>query len=92
MSTYCGTRETGRVTLRHGGRLHHIGLGYEHNDTTVRILVHDLHITVINADTGEIIRDLTLDPTRDYQPLGRPPGPPKGSPQRGGRKKKTPPA
>ena len=82
---------TGRVTLRHGGRLHHIGLGYEHNNTTVRILVHDLHITVINADTGEIIRDLTLDPTRDYQPLGRPPGPPKGSPQRGGRKKKTPP-
>ena len=84
--------KTGRVTLRHGGRLHHIGLGYEHNNTTVRILVHDLHITVINADTGEIIRDLVLDPTRDYQPLGRPPGPPKGSPQRGGRKKKnTPP-
>jgi transposase InsO family protein len=84
--------KTGRVTLRHGGRLHHIGLGYEHNATTVRILVHDLHITVINADTGEIIRDLTLDPTRDYQPLGRPPGPHKGSPQRGGRTKKTPPA
>ena len=50
------------------------------------------YVTVINADTGEIIRDLVLDPTRDYQPLGRPPGPPKGSPQRGGRKKKnTPP-
>ena len=58
----------------------------------MRILVHDLHITVINADTGEIIRDLVLDLTRDYQPLGRPPGPPKGSPQRGGRtKKNTPP-
>jgi len=82
--------KTGRVTLRHGGRLHHIGLGYEHNGTTVRILVHDLHITVVHADTGEIVRDLTLDPKRDYQPLGRPPGPPKGSPQRGGRKK-TPP-
>jgi transposase InsO family protein len=84
--------KTGRVTLRHGGRLHHIGLGYEHNTTTVRILVHDLHVTIVNVETGEIIRDLTLDPTRDYQPLGRPPGPPKGSPQRGGRKKKTPPA
>jgi transposase InsO family protein len=84
---------SGRVTLRHGGRLHHIGLGYEHNDTVVRILIHDLHVTVIHADTGEIIRDLQLDPERDYQPLGRPPGPPKGSPQRGGRKKKnTPPA
>ena len=39
--------------------------------TTVRILVHDLHITVINADTGEIIRDLTLDPNRDYQARSR---------------------
>ena len=81
---------SGRITLRHASRLHHIGLGYEHNGTTVRILVHDLHVTIINADTGEIIRDLELDPDRDYQPLGRPPGPPKGSPQRGGRKKKNP--
>ena len=80
---------SGRVTLRHGGRLHHIGLGYEHNGHVVRVLVHDLHVTVIHADTGEIIRDLTLDPDRDYQPLGRTPGPAKGSPQRGGRKKKN---
>jgi len=70
----------GRVTLRHASRLHHIGLGTEHNGTTVRILVHDLHVTVINTDTGEIIRDLHLDPSRDYQPLGRPPGPPKKKP------------
>ena len=84
--------KTGRVTLRHGGRLHHTGLGYEHNTTTVRILVHDLHITVINADTGEIIRDLASTPPADYQPLGRPPRRPKGSPQRGGRGKQTPPA
>jgi hypothetical protein len=82
---------SGRVTLRHGGRLHHIGLGYEHNGHVVRVLVHDLHITVIHADTGEIIRDLTLDPERDYQPLGRKPGPAKGLPQRGGRKKRNQP-
>ncbi|MHB1164522.1 MAG: integrase core domain-containing protein [Candidatus Nanopelagicales bacterium] len=62
---------SGRVTLRHGGRLHHIGLGYEHNGVVVRILVHDLHVTVIRADTGEIIRDLQLNPQRDYQPLKR---------------------
>jgi transposase InsO family protein len=81
--------KTGRITIRHASRLHHIGIGYEHIGTTVRVLVHDLHITVINADTGEIIRDLHLDTNRDYQPLGRPPGPPKGSPQRGGRSRKT---
>ena len=78
--------KTGRITIRHASKLHHIGIGYEHTGTTVRVLIHDLHITVINSDTGEIIRDLQLDTTRDYQPLGRPPGPPKGSPQRGGRK------
>lgn len=79
--------KTGRITIRHASRLHHIGIGYEHIGTTVRVLVHDLQITVIDADTGEIIRDLILDTTRDYQPTGKPPGPPKGSPQRGGRKK-----
>lgn len=83
--------KAGRVTLRHASRLHHIGLGREHIGTTVRILVHDLHITVVATETGEILRDLALDTSRDYQPLGRPFGPPKGSPQRGGRKKKTPP-
>ena len=81
--------KSGRITIRHASRLHHIGIGAEHIATTVRILIHDLHITVIDADTGHIIRDLTLDPNRDYQPLGRPPGPPKGSPQRGGRKPQT---
>jgi hypothetical protein len=30
-------------------------------------------IRVINAATGELLRELVLDPTRDYQPTGRPP-------------------
>ena len=68
--------KTGRVTLRVAGRLHHIGLGYEHARTHVVMLITDLHVRVINATTGELLRDLTLDPDRDYyQPLGRPPDP-----------------
>jgi hypothetical protein len=39
------------------------------------MLIRDLHIRVINAATGELLRELTLDPTRDYQPTGQPPGP-----------------
>ena len=81
---------TGAVSLRHASRLHHIGLGTQHAGTPVRILIHDLHVTVVNADTGEIMRDFTLDPDRNYQPRGLKPGPPKGSPQRGGRRKKPP--
>lgn len=66
----------GKLTLRRAGRLHHIGLGVEHARTPVLKLVDDLHIRIVNAATGELLRELTLDPTRDYQPLGRPPGPP----------------
>ena len=79
---------SGRITLRHAGKLHHFGLSYHDIGRHVRALVHNLHITIIDADTGEIIRDLILDPTRDYPPTGKPPGPPKGSSQRGGRKKR----
>ena len=70
----------GCVTLRHSGRLYHIGIGRTHARTRVLMLVHDLEIRVINAATGELLRELTLDPDRNYQPTGRPPGPPPGTP------------
>ena len=79
----------GNVTLRHAGRLYHIGTGRTHARTHVLLLVQDLHIRVINAATGELIRELTLDPNRNYQPTGRPPGPPPGTP-RPPRKPKNP--
>jgi transposase InsO family protein len=66
---------TGVVTLRAGGRLHHIGIGRTHARTHVLLLVQDLEIRVVDAATGELLRELTLDPTKDYQPTGRPPGP-----------------
>jgi transposase InsO family protein len=72
----------GKVTLRHAGRLYHIGVGRTHARTRVLLLVQDLHIRIIDAATGELLRELTLDPTRNYQPTGRPPGPPKGTPRR----------
>jgi transposase InsO family protein len=67
----------GTVTLRHNSRLHHIGLGATHRGTRVTLIVDDLHIRVIARDTGHLIRELILDPNRDYQPRGLPPGPPK---------------
>jgi hypothetical protein len=71
----------GKLTLRAGGRLHHIGIGRTHARTRVLMLVCDLHVRVINAATGELIRELTIDPARNYQPTGRPPGPPPGTPR-----------
>jgi transposase InsO family protein len=60
--------KTGAVSLRRAGRMHHIGIGRAHTGTAVILLIDDLHIRVINADTGEMLRALTLDPTVGYQP------------------------
>ncbi|MCU1407573.1 MAG: Integrase catalytic region [Glaciihabitans sp.] len=64
---------TGVVTLRVNGKLHHIGIGRPHAETHVKILAHDLAVTIINAATGEVLRELTIDPTKDYQPTGKRP-------------------
>ena len=70
----------GAVTLRHNSRLHHIGLGARLAGTPVTLLIDNLHIRIIHRHTGDLIRELILDPTRDYQPRGLPPGPPKKTP------------
>jgi len=38
--------------------------------TRVLVLIDGLRIRVLSED-GELIRELTLDPSRDYQPRGR---------------------
>ncbi len=80
--------KTGTVTLRHAGRLYHIGVGRTHAGTHVLLIIQDLRIRIVNAATGELLRDLTLDPASNYQPTGRPPGPTRTS--RSPRKQKTP--
>lgn len=62
--------DAGSVTLRHAGKLHRIGVGREHNRARVLMLVSGLDIRIITRD-GELLRELTLDPAKDYQPSGR---------------------
>ena len=59
--------KTGAVTLRVNGTMHHIGIGRTHARTHVILLIQDLNIRVVNAVTGELLRDLEIDPNRDYQ-------------------------
>ncbi len=73
--------KTGTITLRTGGKLYHIGVGRTHARTHVLMLVHDLHIRIVHAATGELLRQLILDPARNYQPTGQPPGPTPGTPR-----------
>ena len=56
----------GKVTLRYDSRLHHIGLGARHRGKAIVLLVADRDIRIVDAD-GELLRELVLDPTRDYQ-------------------------
>jgi transposase InsO family protein len=46
----------GTVTLRHAGTLYHIGVGRTHARTHILLLAQDLHIRIINAATGELLR------------------------------------
>jgi hypothetical protein len=61
--------KNGKVTLRYRTRLHHIGVGHSHKGKRVILLVDGLDVRVV-SDDGELLRHLTLDPSRDYQPQG----------------------
>jgi transposase InsO family protein len=67
---------SGKITLRHHGRLYSIGIGRTHARTRVLLLVQDLDIRIIDAATGELLRELILDTSKRYQGTGQPPGPP----------------
>ena len=56
----------GSVTLRHRGRLHHIGIGRAYAGWRVAMLIEGLDIEVVGLD-GSPLRRLVLDPTKDYQ-------------------------
>ena len=62
-----GSDPYGTVTLRVHGRLRHIGVGRP-TRTHVILLTQDLHVRVVHAITGELLRELTINPDRDYQP------------------------
>ncbi|MBP3044904.1 IS481 family transposase, partial [Arthrobacter sp. zg-ZUI227] len=59
---------TGKVSLRYAGRLRHIGLGRAYAGKHILMLIHEQDIVITETATGEILRELTLDPSRDYQP------------------------
>ena len=64
--------QTGALSLRRASRMHHISIGRAHAGTPVVMLINDLDTRVVDTNTGELLRHLTLDPTRNYQPRGTP--------------------
>jgi hypothetical protein len=61
--------KNGKVTLRNGSRLHHIGVGHAHKGKRVILFINGLDVRVVSQD-GELLRHLTLDPSRDYPAAG----------------------
>jgi transposase InsO family protein len=59
----------GTVTLRYDSRLHHIAIGRAHKGRTIKLLIANRDIRILDPNTGELIRQLTLNPNRDYQPI-----------------------
>jgi hypothetical protein len=62
--------DTGKVSLRYDSKLYKIGLGRAHKGRIIKLLIADLNVRMIDSN-GELIRELTLDPSRVYQPLAR---------------------
>lgn len=61
----------GKVTLRYLSRLRHLYISYKHRRQDVLLLVAGDHVRVI-AEDGSLLRELTLDQTRDCQPYTGP--------------------
>jgi transposase InsO family protein len=58
----------GKLTLRHGSRLHHLGIGRTHAHTPVLILVATATVTVISTTGYQLIASHHIDPNHDYWP------------------------
>ncbi|OBC12619.1 hypothetical protein A5784_32850 [Mycobacterium sp. 852013-50091_SCH5140682] len=58
----------GKLTLRHGSRLHHLGIGRRHAGTPVLILVTTNTVSVISKTGYHLIAGHHINPDRNYWP------------------------
>jgi hypothetical protein len=56
----------GKLTLRHGSQLHHLGIGRTHAHTPVLILATTTTVTVISKTGYQLIASHRIDPDRNY--------------------------
>ncbi|WP_207760732.1 hypothetical protein [Mycolicibacterium sphagni] len=58
----------GKLTLRHGSRLHHLGIGRAHAQTPVLILVTTSTVTVISKTRHHDLASHEINPNKNYWP------------------------
>jgi transposase InsO family protein len=73
MPPHCRVRQdkvnSGNITLRYKSTLYHVAVGRRHDKKAVLILVANRDVRIMTSD-GTLLRRLSLDPKRIYQPLG----------------------
>lgn len=57
----------GRITLRYGNKMLHLGVGREHEREEVIALVKDRDVTIIDTQ-GTVLGEYEIDPHKNYQP------------------------
>jgi transposase InsO family protein len=70
----------GKVSIRHAGRMHHLGIGAAHRGKEILAIADPASITVIELRTGHVLSAHDIDPARAYwrnkqRNPGRWPGP-----------------
>ena len=70
----------GKVSIRHAGRMHHLGIGTAHRGKEILAFTDTASVTVIELRTGEVLSAHDIDPARAYwrnkqKSPGRWPGP-----------------
>ncbi len=63
---YDVTDGKGAITLRRGGRLHHLKVGTVHARRRVLAIVDEQEVTVVALDTGELLSVHRIDPDKGY--------------------------
>lgn len=58
----------GKVTLRHEGKLHHLGVRKVHRRKKVMMLIDTVEVTVLDLETSEILSRHLIDAERNYWP------------------------
>lgn len=63
---YDHVADNGKMSLRHAGHMHHLGIGVEHRRKRILALIDETTVTIIHLDTAEIIATNTINPDRNY--------------------------
>jgi len=63
---YDVTDSKGAITLRRGGRLHHLNAGILQARRRVLAIVDEQEVTLVALDTGEVLSSHRIEPDKGY--------------------------